>query len=32
MPLTGRMVMTGLNSDNIDYVAYAMNDAIRKFD
>lgn len=32
MPLTGRIVMTGLNNDNIDYVAYAMNDAIRKFD
>ena len=32
MPLTGRIVITGLNDDNIDYVAYAINDAIRKFD
>jgi aspartate aminotransferase len=32
MPLTGRMVMTGLNQDNIDYVAHAIDDAIRKFD
>jgi hypothetical protein len=26
------MVMTGLNQDNIDYVAHAIDDAIRKFD